>query len=261
MIRFKPVSLTVPIHNRDRYLAKTIASILAQTHTDFELILWDNHSTDRSLEIARHYASLDPRVRVVAAPHQGQTRSLHAAFALATGTYLGWVDSDDLLAPTALAETINLLNTHPQVGMVYTQYQTSNEHDRVFGLGQRCQIPYSKNRLLVEFMVFHFRLMRRSTFEQVGGINETCDFVQDYDLCLRFSEVTQIQQIQQPLYYYRTHPQSMSQQQQLDMITASQAAVIRALNRRGLSDRYALEVEIAHVGTQLLGKFSLRKRG
>ncbi|WP_265278363.1 hypothetical protein [Nostoc sp. KVJ3] len=84
---------------------------------------------------------------------------------------MGWVDSDDILAPTALEQTISILNNHPKVGLVYTDYQLMDEQGNLHGIGQRCQIPYSKERLLVDFMIFHFRLIRRTVYEQVGGID------------------------------------------------------------------------------------------
>jgi glycosyltransferase involved in cell wall biosynthesis len=116
------ISLVILVYNRQDYLALAIESILSQTYPDFELILWDDQSQDCSLEIAQQYANQDPRVRVVAALHRGFSGSLQAAFELATGTYLGWVDSDDRLTPTALAETATILDTYAQVGMVYTDY-------------------------------------------------------------------------------------------------------------------------------------------
>lgn len=254
------ISLIIPIYNRERYLSATILSILAQTYCDFELILWDDYSSDSSREIARWYALQDSRIRVVAAPHQGMTGSLKSAFALARGEYLGWVDSDDLLAPTALAETVAILATNPTIGLVYTDHFIIDETDRILGLGSRCSTPYDKDRLLVNFMVFHFRLFRRSVFEQAGGINPECELVQDYDLCLRLSEITDIHHLQQPLYGYRAHDQSMSQQQQHETIEQSQAAVLRAMQRRGLAERYQLDVTISKVGTQLLSRFSLKSK-
>ncbi|MBE9182615.1 glycosyltransferase [Oculatella sp. LEGE 06141] len=254
------VSIVIPIYNRSRYLPAAIDSLLSQTYSNVEIILWDDQSTDTSLGIARHYAIQHPRVRVVAGLHQGQTQSLKSAFAMTSGTYLAWIDSDDLLAPTALEETIAILDANSHIGLVYTNYLCINETNQILGLGQRCRIPYSRNQLLVHFMVFHFRLMRRSVFEQVGGIDEQCDFVQDYDLCLRFSEVTGIYHLQRPLYYYRVHPQSMSQQQQADMIQSAQAAINRALYRRSLADRYQLQVQTQQIDGQLVGQFSLQPK-
>jgi glycosyltransferase involved in cell wall biosynthesis len=162
------ISIVVPIHNRYRYLAATLHSIRSQTYPHFELILWDDGSTDHSLAIAHQFAQQDARIQIVAAPHQGLTAALRSAFALAQGDYLAWVDSDDWLAPTALAQTVDLLHHHPTVGLVYTHYLTMNEHDQILGLGSRCGLPYSPKRLLVNFMTFHFRLFRRRVFDQVG---------------------------------------------------------------------------------------------
>jgi glycosyltransferase involved in cell wall biosynthesis len=254
------ISLVIPIYNREDYLPAAVKSILAQTYPHFELILWDDQSTDRSLLIAQQYAQQDGRVRVVAALHQGFTRSLDAAFALATGTYLGWVDSDDRLTPTALAETATILDTYAQVGMVYTDYFLMDAQNQRLGLGQRCGISYSKNRLLVEFMTFHFRLMRRSVFELAGGIDPTLELIPDYDLCLRLSEVTEICHLCHPLYEYRVHAESMSHQRQLETIRNSQQAVERALQRRGLADVYELEVHLLQENNEVVSQFALRRK-
>jgi len=67
-------SLVMTVYNGERYLAEAVESVLAQTRRNFELVVWDDGSTDRTLEIARDYAKLDDRVRVVAAKHLGRTR-------------------------------------------------------------------------------------------------------------------------------------------------------------------------------------------
>jgi glycosyltransferase involved in cell wall biosynthesis len=254
------VSLVIPVYNREAYLAATLDSILAQTYPHFELLLWDDQSTDRSLEIAQHYATQDARIRVVAAPHQGFTASLRAAFPLTLGTYIAWVDSDDRLAPTALAETVALLDQQPHTGLVYTDHTLMDAQGQPLGLGQRCNIEYDRDRLLVDFMAFHFRLIRRSVFEQIGGIDPASGLVPDYDLCLRLSEVSQIQHLRRPLYFYRVHGQSMSQQQQQQTIQDSQAAVERALERRGLAQHYQLVVELEPEVNQVRSRFSIQAK-
>lgn len=157
-----PISLVITVYNRERYLAAAIESVLNQTRTELELLIWDDGSTDGSLAIAHDYAKQDKRVRVVATPHTGRGQALHDALANTTGRYLGWVDSDDLLSPTALEITAALLDSQASVGMIYTDYLVMDETGQIKGLGKRCQIPYSSERLLVEFMTFHFRLIRRN---------------------------------------------------------------------------------------------------
>jgi glycosyltransferase involved in cell wall biosynthesis len=160
--------MTVYDRDRDRYLTSSIQSVLAQTYPNFELLLWNDGSTDNSLHIAQHVTQQDPRIKVFSAPHQGRVLALQSAHAQAQGEYLGWIDSDDLLAPTALEETVAILETNPQIGLVYSDYLVIDENGIQKGLGSRCQILYSKNRLLVNFMTFHFRLFQRTAFEQAG---------------------------------------------------------------------------------------------
>ncbi|MBW4691249.1 MAG: CHAT domain-containing protein [Lyngbya sp. HA4199-MV5] len=248
------ISLIITTYDREAYLKGAIESVLQQTFTDFELLVWDDGSDDRSVAIADQYAQQDARVRVVAAAHRGRVPALRAAIAHTTGTYLGWVDSDDLLAPTALEQTVQVLQQQPKIGMVYTDYLDMDEQGSVIRYGDRCRIPYSQERLLIDFMTFHFRLLRRSVFEQVGGISGASDYVEDYDLCLRLSEATEICQVKQPLYYYRNHAGSASQQWRLEQVLRSRSVITQALKRRGLADQFAVEVRLPE------GRFFLRRK-
>lgn len=239
-----PISLITTGYNRDRYLAIAIESVLKQTYQNFELLLWDDGSTDRSIEIATHYAQQDKRIRVIAAKRQGRSVALTCAIAQTTGKYMGLVDSDDALSPAALAETIAVLETNPAMGMVYTNYRVMDESGQVKGDGSRCKIPYSKARLLVDFMTFHFRLIRRSVYDQIGGFDPSFICAQDYDLCLKISEVSEIIHLPKPLYYYRSHSNSISHQQQIEQILWTKQAIENALERRGLANKFELDVQI-----------------
>jgi len=247
------VSIIMTAHNRERYIGKAIKSVLAQTYADFDLLIWDDGSTDRTSAIVCEYAKKDNRIRLAAYDHRGSAKALKAAVAETFGQYLCWVDSDDMLEPTALEETVAVLDSDPSIGVVYTDYRVIDANDAVKGYGRRCRIPYSKDRLLLDFMTFHFRLMRRSVYDQVGGIDDTLEVAEDYDLCLKLSEITEFKHLAKPLYRYRFHDQSLSHQQRIKQIECSRAAVNRALERRGLTDRLELHVDIRE-------KFSLRSK-
>jgi glycosyltransferase involved in cell wall biosynthesis len=248
-----PVSIVMAVYNREQYVAAAIESVLAQTYRDFEFVIWDDGSTDGSLEIARKYDEQDERIRLIAAPHQGAGVAMNRVFEQTTGKYMGYVDSDDLLAPEALEKTAAALDKYPQVGLVYTDYIEIDEKGKEKRYGRRCRIQYSKEKLLTSFMVFHFRLMRRDPYEQVGGFNEYLEAALDYDLCLRLSEVTTFAHLKKPLYYYRIHSNSISQGRKLDQIYASRDAINQALKRRGMDKEYELDV-------QLYGRFTLKKK-
>ena len=138
--------------------------------------------------------------------------------------------------------------------MVYTNYLTMSLAGQPIGPGSRTKIPYSKDRLLIDFMTFHFRLMRREAFDRVGGMDPSFDSAEDYDLCLKLSEMTTIEHLPRPLYLYRVHKGSVSSEQRLRQIMSSKEAIARALVRRGLDTQYDIDVE-------LVGRFSLKRKG
>jgi glycosyltransferase involved in cell wall biosynthesis len=247
------VSIIMTAHNRQRYIGKAIESVLAQTYTDFDLLIWDDGSTDRTFAIACEYAKKDNRIRLAAYDNRGPAKALKEAIADTFGQYLCCVDSDDILEPTALEETVAVLDSDPSIGVVYTDYRVIDADNAIKGYGRRCRIPYSKDRLLIDFMTFHFRLMRRSVYDQVGGIDDTLEVAEDYDLCLRLSEITEFKHLAKPLYRYRFHNQSLSHQQRIKQIECSRTAVSNAMERRGLTDRFELHVEIRE-------KFILRSK-
>lgn len=247
------VSLLMSMYNREPFVAQAIKSVLGQTFSDFELLIRDDASSDRTLAVAREAAGDDPRVQIFAGEHVGVIRALNELASKARGDYIGWLDSDDALAPLALAETGPVLDASPEVGMVYTNYITMDELGRQGGLGKRCSIPYSKDRLLIDFMTFHFRLMRKSLWDKLAGLDPAADVAEDYDLCLRISEVTEIRHVPKALYIYRVHENSISTQRRVEQIEASRRAIERALVRRGMNETHHLKVEI-------VGRFQLRKK-
>ena len=109
------VSVLMTAYNREAFIADAIESVLAQTYSDFELIIVDDGSTDRTVEIARHYAARDPRISI----HQneknlGQFPNRNHAATLATGEFLKYHDSDDLMYPHSLQVTVPLLMAYPE---------------------------------------------------------------------------------------------------------------------------------------------------
>jgi glycosyltransferase involved in cell wall biosynthesis len=238
------ISIVITVYNRSHYLGTAIESVLNQTHHDFELVIWDDASTDNSLDIAYQYAERDKRIRVIAAEqNRGCSPAIKAAVAATTGDYIGWVDSDDMLVKSAIEETSLILNNHPQVGLVYTDYELMDSEGNLHGLGPRCQIPYSKEGLLVNLMTFHFRLIRRSVYDAVGGVDDSFDRGEDYDLCLKLSEITEVYHIAKPLYYYRRHNSNVTNDNFKNIYWA-QKAINDALKRRGLYKDYELDTHI-----------------
>ncbi len=247
------VSLVMTVYNRQEYLPQSLDSILLQTYPHWHLILWDDGSNDGSPQIAIEYAERDARIQFIPATHTGRVTALYDAIQMSTHPYLAFVDSDDLLDSHALADTVEILDSQPNIGMVYSNYELIDARSQRKAIGARCQIPYSKDRLLINFMTFHFRLIRRDIYDLVGGIDRDFKSAEDYDLCLKISEVTEIHHLSKVLYSYREHPDSISQSTVQQQIDYSAKAVNNALIRRGLIDRYQLHITA-------LGQFIIKKR-
>lgn len=141
-----PISVGIPVFNGERYLASAVEAFLHQTFGDFELIICDNASTDRTEEIGRALAERDRRVKYVRNTRNiGSARNYRRVFELATGKYFRWHAADDLVAPDALARSYEVLETQPDVVLAYPRTvfidergaQLTTYEDRVESLQDR----------------------------------------------------------------------------------------------------------------------------
>ena len=106
----------LPVYNGERYLVEALDALLAQTFTDFELIISDNASTDGTEEICRRYAAADSRIRYIRQPRNiGASPNHNVLVREARGEYFKWAAHDDLYAPELLARCVAALDEHPDV--------------------------------------------------------------------------------------------------------------------------------------------------
>lgn len=239
------ISIAVPIYNTARFLPAALDSLLAQDHPHWEGLLWDDGSTDGSGEIAADYARRDPRLRVLGnGRNNGVSVGSAAALAEARGDYVAVLDSDDALEPDALSSMLAFMHERPQLGMAYSQYLEIDEDGKLLGLGKHFLKPYSSHQLLVDFMTYHFRLIRADAYRAVGGIDAAMPVAPDYDLCLRLSERFDIGHLPKPLYRYRMRHDSISHGSRLRQVQATFDAAQRSLQRRGLQGQYALSLGV-----------------
>ena len=207
-VRNAAIGLVMCNRNRSQFLAQAIESVLNQTFNDWNLIIWDDASGDRSRNIIEQYN--DPRITKVFGTYRTfPACQRHALFSLNT-PYLGIVDSDDRLLPTCLEETHDYLDHHDGCDMVYTHHYEIDETGDRLGIGQRCSIKYDRDKILKQHMVFHFRLFRKTAHDAIGGINANQRMAVDWDFNIRFSRDREIQCLPVPLYEYRKHLGSMT---------------------------------------------------
>jgi glycosyltransferase involved in cell wall biosynthesis len=129
------VSIAIPVYNGEKYLSETIVTILSQTFQDFELIICDNASTDRTQEICRSFEQLDQRVHYYRSENNvGWAGNFNKAVDLARGVYFKWAAHDDLLSPSFVERCVEVLDTHPDVVLCYPQTLFVDENSNPMGV-------------------------------------------------------------------------------------------------------------------------------
>lgn len=210
------VSVFLPVWNGERYLGEAIASVLAQTHADLELVVADDGSTDGSLAIAHEAAHRDPRVRVLGLPHGGEVAARNAALGVVRGELLMNHDADDLSLPGKVAALVQHLADHPRIDVVGCLGEYFDDAGRVLG---HPSVETSPGRIRTTFgrmnsVVHSAALVRRRVFTALGGYREACRSADDYDLFARALQAGfRIENLPVVLHRIRLHDDRVSSRQ------------------------------------------------
>ena len=130
----KKVTVIIPAYGVERYIAATIRSVLAQTYRDFELLIIDDGSPDRSVEICRQFT--DPRIRILRQSNRGPAAARNLGIRQATGAYIALLDGDDLWEPEKLEKHVTHLENHPEVGISFCRSTLIDEAGKPLGIYQ-----------------------------------------------------------------------------------------------------------------------------
>ena len=181
------VTVLLAVHNGERFLRAALESILAQSYRDFELLVVDDGSTDRTAEILA--SCDDARLRVIGQERCGLTRSLNRGLAAARGAFVARMDADDISAPDRLLEQVRALENDPELGLVGCRYLRIDEKGRALRLPL---VPVYdaaiRDTLVLRNPFCHSAVtFRRRLVEEVGGYDTALELSQDYDLWFRLA--------------------------------------------------------------------------
>ena len=203
------VTVLTSVLNGEDFLAEAIDSILAQSFTDFEFIIVDNASTDRTPDIIRSYD--DPRVIHLRNPETlNLSQSLNKGLAAAKGDYIARLDADDVAMPDRLEKQAAFLDAHPEVALVAAAgYEFSGAADFP---GTIPVIPPATHDALLTTLseasiLAHSSIaFRRDAARAIGGYDESYAYCMDYLLYFRIAEKHQLAALPEPLVAIRVHP-------------------------------------------------------
>lgn len=208
------VSVVLPVYNCPQYVGEAIESILAQTLNDFELIILDDGSTDRTPGILRQYA--DPRIRQIAHSNIGLARTLNRGIEMARGEFIARQDQDDVSLPERLARQVGYLEAHPDCALVGT-WSAIWEDERATERGHRhpCENGELQMRMLFDSYLVHSSVIMRRSALDVSGLYSTDPLrnpPEDFDLWLRIMRHFGVANIPEVLMIYREVTGSISRQ-------------------------------------------------
>ena len=199
------VSVLMTAYNREKFIAEAIESVLSSTYNNFELIIVDDCSTDATVRIARVYETKDHRVKVyVNSKNLGQFANRNMAASYATGKYIKYVDSDDIIYPHSLAFMASIMESFPDCGLGFCHTNgnskwplphkyTSNEiyKEHYFGGGILFTGPVGT-------------IIRRNAFEATGGF-ELFGMPSDNHFSLKIAARFPVVSMYRDLFWWRTH--------------------------------------------------------
>ena len=207
------VGIGVPVYNGERYIGETLDSLLAQTFEEFELIICDNASTDRTEQICRAYADRDSRIRYVRnAKNLGAAGNYRRAFELCSGEYFRWANADDLFAPESLARCVQVLDQDPSVVLTYPKTKFIDERGGVISEcedGMHLQSSKASERFFqvmekLGYVNVIYGLVRADTLRKTGLLRNfpggDIPLVAELALYGKFWEIPEF------LFFRRLHP-------------------------------------------------------
>jgi glycosyltransferase involved in cell wall biosynthesis len=225
------ISLVTPSYNQGRYVARTVRSVLLQDYPNLEYIFLDGGSSDSTMSEVAPY--LDRFAYWRSAPDGGQAAAVHDGLARASGEIMGYLNSDDLLAPGALRRVAHYFARHPDVDAVYSHRLFVDGNDVIT---RTWLLPPHSSYLISrwDFLPQETCFWRRSLFERAGNVDPGLAFALDYDLFVRYMRAGRFARLNAFLGAFRWHDASKSAAQ-LDTVGAREIAAVQA--RHGIRFR------------------------
>lgn len=201
------VTVIIPTFNRANFIVDAVQSVLNQTFNNFELIVVDDGSTDDTrIRLAR---LSDPRLTYVWQENKGRSSARNVALRLAVGTYIAFLDSDDLYLPDKLETQVGYLNGHPEVGMIYTSAYCIDQFGQRLPGNYRASVSGNIYKHIAFFRPVTITLptvmVRKEIIHAAGPFDEAMERFEDTDMWRRIAKITPIHGIDVVTCALRTH--------------------------------------------------------
>ena len=239
------ISVAMSVYNGERFLEEAIASVLAQTFTQFELLILDDGSRDSTRAIIENHAARDSRVRPIIRENRGLIASLNQLVAESRAPLVARMDADDICLPQRFARQVEFLAAQPDYGVIGSWCEDIDENGRPWPAATAHRHPTDHEGFLAAIelgrpLLCHPAVMfRRDLVLSVGGYHAAFKHCEDLDLWLRLASITRIASLPEQLVKYRHYDEQVSSrhatEQQIGAAVAKLAYKERLVGRTDLT--------------------------
>lgn len=203
------VSICIPTYNRKDYLTETLGSVFAQTYKDYEIVIVDDGSTDGTEQMVKEAGW---PVRYYWQGNAGDAAARNKLVEFASGEYIAFIDSDDLLMPDALERMIGAANKENEPVVVYGPYLRIDQNGSVIGKSKRkLHSGFITEHLFQDILIHSCGcLLPRQAIQDAGGFDQSLAVCSDYDLWLRLSLKYRFIALPEPTFKRRRHSGNIS---------------------------------------------------
>lgn len=225
------VSVVMPAYNMEAYLEESINSILNQSYRNFEFIIIDDGSTDRTPEILKRLT--DPRIKLIFnEKNEGNYPARNKGCRLAKGRYIAVMDADDIAYANRLEVQVKYMEEHPEIFASGSAYKLSENNLIVTESTKWDEIRFV---LFKTFCMLHpTMILRKDILEKVGFYHETSRYAEDYDLVLRLARIGKVINIPDVLLMRRIHPAQISSAYKIEQSVFAYKIQLRYQHDMGL---------------------------
>ncbi|MFO1257175.1 MAG: glycosyltransferase [Gammaproteobacteria bacterium] len=208
------ISIIMPCYNAQKTLPETLNSIPRQSYSNWELIAIDDGSKDKTLKLLNDFRDRYPKqVKIISHPNQGQVKSKNRGLEIAQGSFIAFMDADDLWHPQKLNSQLTYMLEHAEIGLCYTNGEYIDEasnHTGPIGINPRLSGQCLHEFLMGNAIVASSVMIKKEIISQVGYFDESLTACENWELWTRISSISEIGVIDESLVYYRRHSHNMS---------------------------------------------------
>ena len=207
------VSVIIPAYNAEKYIERTIHSVLLQNYENIEIIVIDDGSTDNTATVVKKLANEDKRLHYVHQQNGGVSSARNHGYKLSKGEYLAFLDADDIWLPNNVSKKLAHLQDNPDVGLVHSDAMVIDENDNSLNETKKGKSGWILDDLLLWngtcIPAPSSILVKREVVDSVGGFDTSLSTAADQEFFFRVAAKYKIGRVEEVTWQYRMHSQNM----------------------------------------------------